>query len=335
MSRSLPTNVDSSSLRLAPEPTAARDARAWVSGVLAGWPDEGVEAARLLVSELVTNSILHAGTTIVVASTVEGSRARFEVHDRHQDGPVPKRHAPDSPTGRGMRLVASLAEEWGVERDVDGKSVWFTVTASTRVAPQLDLASVMAGLADDIDAITTQGPKPSLRSGTSRTWRREGTPGPGAFDSNADAVHVQVLALPLEVYLEAEQHNDAIVRELTLIVQSSNSPGGLEVPRRLLELASEVRSAFSPASDGLRVQVEDAIRRGQETVDIHMSVPRHGWEALLRLADWLDEVDRYCMEGELLTLESSPRLRRFRTWYAQQVASQMQGLPPTPWERTP
>ena len=333
MSSSLRDTVEQNPLRLESVPSAAWAARTWVSDVLAGWPEEVVETARLLASELVTNSVLHAGTSICVAYRTDGTRARFEVRDRQQAGPVPKRYAPDSPTGRGMRLVASLAEEWGVERDTEGKTVWFTVSLSTLAGPQLDLASVTAGVAEHVEEGASLAPRDLQRTvpaqgGTGRQHARHER-------SEGDTVDVQVLALPLDVYLEAEQHNDAVVRELTLIVQSANSAGGLDVPRHLLELANEVRATFSPASDGLRAQVEEAIRGGRETVDIHMSVPSRGWEALLRLADWLEEVDRYCLEGDLLTLASSPRLRRFRSWYAGQVADQMQGLPPAPWEPTP
>jgi anti-sigma regulatory factor (Ser/Thr protein kinase) len=334
MSRPSPATVDPNPLRLAPDPSAARDARAWVTGVLAGWPEESVETARLLVSELVTNSVLHAGTAIAVSYRSDGRRARFEVSDGQQAGPVPKRYAPDSPTGRGMRLVKSLADEWGVERDAGGKTLWFEVSQSTRAEHRIDLASLAAGLAGDlqeIEALASSAPREATPPGADGPEPGAGPARPGPVET----VEVHVLGLPLDVYLEAEQHNDAVVRELTLIAQSAGSPGGPGVPRRLLEVANEVRSAFAPASDGLRAQVEEAVRKGQETVDIHMSVPRHGWQALLHLADWLDEVDRYCTQGDLLTLESSPRLRRFRAWYAQQVADQMHGFPATPWQPTP
>lgn len=316
VSYSQPDPLEPNPLSLTPEPGAPGAARTWVGDVLTGWPEDRVQIARLLVSELVTNAVLHARTEILVAHSADGTRVRFEVNDRHSGGPVPKRYSRDSPTGRGMHLVASLADEWGVERDAAGKTVWFAVSRSSRAAERLVRMSERSVLDAEREDFASPGRQASPEA-----------PLP-------DAVDVRVLALPLDLYLEASEHNDAVVRELTLIVQSANSPGGLEVPRRLLELAAEVRSAFAPASEGLRSQVEEVLRGGGETLDIHLSVPRSGWEALLRLADWLDEVDRYCVDGDLLTLQSSPRLRRFRRWYARQVADQMEGLPATPWERT-
>jgi anti-sigma regulatory factor (Ser/Thr protein kinase) len=331
-------------LHLAPEAGAVGVARAWVSDVLADWPPEGVETARLLVSELVTNAVLHARTPIALSYRAEGSRARFDVCDQLRAGPTPKRYAADSPTGRGMRLVASLAEEWGVERgrsEHGGKAVWFIVSRTARV--ELKSRREGGGLLSERQlARTRTGGRETDASPLPVTDERDAAFDPArreperlGEDPGSETVHVQVLQLPIEVYLEAEQHNDAVVRELTLIVQSARDECPPEVPRRLLELADEVRTAFARASDRLRAQVEDALRSGSETVDIHMAVPRHGWEALLRLAEWLDEVDRYCAEGMLLTLASSPRLRRFRAWYAQQVADQMRGLPPTPWQPGP
>ncbi len=303
-------------LRLAPDPSAARDARVWVVGLLSDWPKESVDTARLLVSELVTNAVLHARTVIEVACRRDGARARFEVIDGRGAGPTPKCYALDSPTGRGIWLVASLAEEWGVERDVGGKKVWFVVSPATRAVARADPASVASRLEGELGTDTI------------------GTDTIGTDTIGTDTIDVVARSLPVDVYIEGEQHNDAIVRELAYIVRSAESESGLEVPRRLLQLAADVDCSFSAVSDGLRAQVEDAVRRGQATVDLHLSVPRHGWEALLRLADWLDEVDRYCEEGDLLTLASSPRLRRFRAWYATQVADQVRGRPPTAWQGT-
>ena len=140
---------------------------------------------------------------------------------------------------------------------------------------------------------------------------------------------VRILQLPLEIYLEAEQHNDAVIRELDLIERSPRR--GPQVPPRLLELATSLRLLFSAATTSTRAQVDEALRAGRACVDLDVDVPAEGWEVLMEMARHLDEVDRYCREGVLLTLAASPRQRRFRHWYATQVAQQMQGHLPTPW----
>lgn len=310
---------------LPPEPGAASTAREWVAAALHGWPAQSIDTARLLVSELVTNAVLHARTEIALRHHREAERARIEVSDGRRDGPMPKRYSPNSPTGRGLRLVDALAAEWGVTRSPEGKVVWFVVT------PESGSTKVLAAHLGTVDvphrAATGAGSPAGSRAGAPVDPPTE-TP---AEKARFETVPVQVLSLPLEVYLEAEQHNDAIMRELMLLLQSSEARSGLDVPARLLEIAAEVRARFGAAATSIRKQVERAIEQRQETVDIVMEIPVAGWEALGRLASQLDEVDRFCATGDLLTLGSSPRLRRFRRWYVQQVADQVQGLPATPW----
>lgn len=308
-------------LTLAPDPAAARHARAWVTQVLAGWPDEGVERGRLLVSELVTNAVLHARTEITVGAERDGSRVRFEVGDGHRGGPMPKRYVADSPTGRGMRLVASLAESWGVERGPSGKVVWFSIDRDMPAAPPtlapldvVDLGTLAAALGEPA---VEEGALPKSSAGEPGGQRQR------------SMVRVRILGLPLEIYLDAEQHNDAVLRELDLIERSPRR--GPQVPPRLLELGAELRSFFTAATTSTRAQVEEAIRTNQDVVDLEIDVPADGWEVLTEMSAQLDEVDRFCREGALLTLAATPRQRRFRHWYAQQVADQVRGRPPTPW----
>lgn len=314
-----PLDAGTARLELPPDVNAPRQARAWLESLLSDWPVGAVESARVLISEVVTNAVLHAVTPIVISGRLEqgGRRARIEVDDGHPAAPLPKRYSPDSPTGRGMQLIASLAEECGVKRTPQGKCVWFVIARDA------------AG----------DGSSSSLGQAWSATWEavdRFHAPPDASADrapAGSGMVRVVILQLPLEVYLEAEQHNDALMRELTLIAHSSTrEPERQEVPRRLLELAAEVRAAFSTATSSLRAQVERARRRGDPTLDMHLDVPVVGWEALLRLATQLDELDRYCEEGDLLTLASPQTLRYFRKWYAQQVANQINGGAPTPWQ---
>jgi len=78
--------------------------------------------ARLVVSELVTNAVLHAGTSIDLNVRLEASALRIEVTDRGADRP--QVWANDDMSGRGMRIVAALGQAWGVLDLASGKTVW-------------------------------------------------------------------------------------------------------------------------------------------------------------------------------------------------------------------
>lgn len=91
---------------------------------------ELVDDASLLVSELVTNAVLHARTPIRVNVDVEGCQVRVEVEDSSQVLPQPRDTARDVESGRGLELVARIARAWGAERRRDGKIVWFELGAT-------------------------------------------------------------------------------------------------------------------------------------------------------------------------------------------------------------
>lgn len=111
------------------EPASAGWARRFVAGTLEAWHSEELsEIATLLVSELVSNAILHAGTTIGVAVKAAGPRVRVEVHDESLLGANRKHYSSTSTTGRGLLLVEELSSDWGVATDAAGKTVWFELT---------------------------------------------------------------------------------------------------------------------------------------------------------------------------------------------------------------
>ncbi len=89
--------------------------------------EEQTEAAELLVSELVTNALIHTRHGAVVTATATSARLRVEVQDfASEDLPAPYvPNADDGTHGRGLILVRSLADAWGVEAQVLGKVVWF------------------------------------------------------------------------------------------------------------------------------------------------------------------------------------------------------------------
>lgn len=110
-------------------------ARAQMRKALAGWGLAGIEEpAVLVVSELVTNAVVHArvspGREILTRFVRQDGGVRIEVHDTSDERPVPR--TPDHDGGFGLLLVDELTDRWGVaERGGIGKCVWAVVTAHT------------------------------------------------------------------------------------------------------------------------------------------------------------------------------------------------------------
>ena len=95
-----------------------------------------VDTVVVLVSELVTNAVLHARSDVLLSVRDGGDHARVEVAD---SSPMPPRlHSfpVESATGRGLRMLDRLARNWGTEPATSGhgKVVWFEVGRPTEKA---------------------------------------------------------------------------------------------------------------------------------------------------------------------------------------------------------
>ena len=89
-------------------------------------PVEVIEDVMLLVSELVTNAVLHAKTAVRVRAWAEVGRVTVAVGDNDPlHGPRWSDRGPMATSGRGMRLVDLLASSWGIEVRETSKFVWF------------------------------------------------------------------------------------------------------------------------------------------------------------------------------------------------------------------
>ena len=118
------------SLRLAGHPESVGKARKFISDFCgaAELPADICETAALLVSELVTNAILHGRTAATVEAHRPGDHLRVTVHDNNPDlPPVGGQPTLSQESGRGLQIVSLLAEDWGVETHAHGKAVWFTL----------------------------------------------------------------------------------------------------------------------------------------------------------------------------------------------------------------
>ncbi|AJF67609.1 SpoIIE family protein phosphatase [Streptomyces vietnamensis] len=106
-------------------------ARAFVRDTLQGWGHpELVDDAVVLTSELVTNAVIHAGTSAEVLCLRSDDSVRVEVADRYPEREIPVQSghslgSPDRENGRGLLLCAALAHRWGVDYSPTRKHVWF------------------------------------------------------------------------------------------------------------------------------------------------------------------------------------------------------------------
>jgi anti-sigma regulatory factor (Ser/Thr protein kinase) len=118
------------------EPDSVRRARQHVAALLEA-DDTGVsaEVACLLVSELVTNAVLHAGSEVEIRVTSGPTAVRVEVVDGSSRPAVRRHFSAESSTGRGMLLVEALASGWGVEPRATGKAVWFELARGRARSP--------------------------------------------------------------------------------------------------------------------------------------------------------------------------------------------------------
>lgn len=89
--------------------------------------NEIVEDALLLVSELVTNSVLHGGPPVTVAVDCDGDALQVRVRDGSTELPQRRQAQHVDEGGRGLELVANLSADWGVDPMDDGKHVWFVL----------------------------------------------------------------------------------------------------------------------------------------------------------------------------------------------------------------
>jgi len=131
-----------------PEPASALSARLVAERTLeASGLDELLETTRLLVSELVINAVLHAGTDVELVMSTGSGRLRVEVSDHSESSPQMRRSLPSAPSGRGLLIVDRLADDWGVERRPGGKTVWFELQLAGAAGREAAHAGRRAGRA--------------------------------------------------------------------------------------------------------------------------------------------------------------------------------------------
>lgn len=170
---------------LPPEASSVGRARRMVAAsVIAYGHEDLVELATLLVSEVVTNSVLHAATELRLRCRPSGEGMRVEVFDQSPVLPTARDYGSLATTGRGLNLVSAVATSWGVEVSDGGKTFWFELSGRG-AAPAQDVA-----------------PEPPVRG------------------DKVLKVHLRGASVPLT--WATMEHSDALLRELALLSVSGH-----------------------------------------------------------------------------------------------------------------
>ncbi|WDT88753.1 ATP-binding protein [Streptomyces sp. SCSIO-PteL053] len=129
-------------LEVGPDPAEVGRARRWARSRLVGsgiGDDEPLaETLILLISELVTNAVVHTGCPAVLrmlfaAGPRRGGTVRVEVADASDCPPLQRHAAGEDTGGRGLELVDGLADRWGWLPEGAGKQIWCEVDRSAPV----------------------------------------------------------------------------------------------------------------------------------------------------------------------------------------------------------
>ncbi|GGX60639.1 ATPase [Streptomyces fructofermentans] len=131
---------------LAAHPGSAAQARHLTRARLSGWSvcEETCDTAELIVSELVTNAIVHTASRHVVCELLDGEdHVRIAVRDEGcaPGEPHPSPQRPEEEHGRGLLLVAAVCTAWGAQETGPGLLVWAELprSANNGAEPRSDL----------------------------------------------------------------------------------------------------------------------------------------------------------------------------------------------------
>jgi len=296
--------------RLDAHPASVATARSVVRDALTlARRDDLVEAAQLLVSEVVTNALVHAGSPIDFHASVGDAGLRVEVTDGSTQTPTTRSYGTMAGTGRGLRLLEQLVDRWGTLARDDGKTVWFELSSGHRLEHVTHPVAPDAVKAVDLSAA-----------------------------SRNDMVEVVLVNVPLLLHAAWHQHAEGLLREYLLATLDADNPTE----------ALEIHAAASAAMSLLHDQVptpdlgDDPEALMAAAVEPHVSservvIPvRRTFVPNFRVLDeTLESALALADSGAFLTPPIQPELRALRRWLCHEVLGQDRGEPPTTWSNDP
>jgi PAS domain S-box-containing protein len=298
--------LGSSHVRLPPQPASVAAARTHVREQLtSAGRSELEEVAVLLVSEVVTNALLHAGTDIDVDVRVDPAGVRVAVGDGSTHMPSRRRYATTSGTGRGLLMLESLVDDWGVTPEPEGKTVWFQLSGD---GPGLDTSVVRGGARPD--GVGGDGPRPAH-----------------------DTVPVELHNMPLLLHAAWQEHAEALLREYLLASLDAEGDESIRMHADATDAIAVLeehvpRAVVTMANDEVMADAtEPRVSAARVEVPVPVGSVAH-FQTLDRAIEAAMDLSR---EGLVLTPPTQPEVQAFRRWLCRQVLRQAAGRGPEPW----
>ena len=150
---------------------------------------------------------------------------------------------------------------------------------------------------------------------------------PGGADSTAhgEGREIRVEGVDARLFLESQDHQHDLIKEFKLIqIGERHDLTAASLSLELATLIEGILDRYADVRSVTRRQALAALDRGDDRVDLVVPVRPDMTEALRTWLRLLEEADRFCAEGELLTLAARPELRALRRWYAEAITRQLE-----------
>ncbi len=284
------------------DPRNVSKARQVLRGALARSDAEHLaDDATLVLSELITNAFVHAGTSVRVHLWSTPQAVRVEVEDGAPHLPTRRKYAETAGTGRGLQLLDALVDRWGTSVRGPGKTVWFEI--------------------GPFDATGSGGP-------TEHPPSDEDPPAsPGEY------VDVTLRQVPLLMHVAWQEHAATLLREYLLHV--------LDEDPHILDKHAQASDALhllddqlpSPElSDDADALMADAVEPKVSADEVVLHVPLRSVRHFATLDELLRAAIAAARKGRFLSPPTQPEIDEMRQWMCSEVARQASGgTTATPW----
>ena len=291
--------------RYPPDPAILASARSFAADRLRTLELTAVrDDVQLLLTELITNAIIHARTDFEVRLESSGAGVRVEVIDGNPIMPAAGTLTPAALSGRGLTLVQSMSTRWGAHHnEAGGKTVWFEVVPGAVESPPID----------DVDALLAMWDDSADYPPKTRT---------------TSLVEIVIPDLPVQPLVAAKAHMEDLLREVQLVLLGNDQrPLGMPLWSTLIEIARRLEAAAEEFAEGrrqVRLHALEAAARGQELVTLRLHLPLDAAGAAARYSEAVRQAEELAAVGQLIvSAEHITQHAEIRRRYLEAIIEQL------------